>query len=64
MTGGERRATLRRVATGVAVADHHPATGISVLEYLAVLPGHRGAGAGSGGLWSGDSTVDTGGVGV
>ncbi|MGC3952975.1 MAG: GNAT family N-acetyltransferase [Propionicimonas sp.] len=35
------------VATGVAVADHHPATGVSVLEYLAVAPGHRGAGAGS-----------------
>ncbi len=35
------------VATGVAVADHHPETGISVLEYLAVAPGHRGAGAGS-----------------
>ncbi len=35
------------VITGVAVADHHPATGVSVLEYLAVLPEHRGAGAGS-----------------
>lgn len=35
------------VATGVAVADHHPETGVSVLEYLAVAPGHRGGGAGS-----------------
>lgn len=35
------------VATGVAVADHHPDTGISVLEYLAVAPGRRGGGAGS-----------------
>lgn len=35
------------VATGVAVADHHASTGISVLEYLAVAPGQRGGGAGS-----------------
>ncbi|MCA0251485.1 MAG: GNAT family N-acetyltransferase [Actinobacteria bacterium] len=35
------------LATGVAVADHHPGTGISILEYLAVAPGRRGAGAGS-----------------
>lgn len=35
------------VVTGVAVADHHSASAISVLEYLAVAPGHRGAGAGS-----------------
>ncbi|MCW5952529.1 MAG: GNAT family N-acetyltransferase [Propionibacteriaceae bacterium] len=34
-------------ATGVAVADHHPDTGVSVLEYLAVAPGQRGGGAGS-----------------
>lgn len=35
------------VVTGAAVADHDAATGISVLEYLAVAPEHRGAGAGS-----------------
>lgn len=35
------------VVTGVAVADHNPGTAISVLEYLAVAPGRRGAGAGS-----------------
>ncbi len=35
------------VATGVAVADHDADTRISVLEYLAVRPGQRGAGAGS-----------------
>lgn len=35
------------VATGVAVADHHPGTGVSVLEYLAVAPDQRGGGAGS-----------------
>ena len=34
-------------ATGVAVADHHPVTRVSVLEYLAVAPGQRGGGAGS-----------------
>lgn len=33
--------------TGVAVADHDSGTGLSVMEYLAVAPGHRGAGAGS-----------------
>lgn len=33
--------------TGAAVADHDSETGLSVLEYLAVAPGHRGAGAGS-----------------
>lgn len=35
------------VATGAAVADHHPPTGVSVLEYLAISPEHRGTGAGS-----------------
>ena len=33
--------------TGAAVADHDSETGLSVMEYLAVAPGHRGAGAGS-----------------
>lgn len=33
--------------TGAAVADHSSDTRISVLEYLAVSPEHRGAGAGS-----------------
>ena len=33
--------------TGTAVADHSADTRISVLEYLAVSPEHRGAGAGS-----------------
>lgn len=33
--------------TGAAVADHDPATRLSVLEYLAVAPEHRGSGAGS-----------------
>lgn len=35
------------VVTGAAVADHHPTTQVSVLEYLAVSADHRGAGAGS-----------------
>lgn len=35
------------VATGVAVADHHSETRVSVLEYLAVNPDRRGGGAGS-----------------
>ncbi|MDQ7991176.1 MAG: GNAT family N-acetyltransferase [Propionicimonas sp.] len=35
------------VITGAAVADHHADTRLSVLEYLAVSPDHRGAGSGS-----------------
>lgn len=33
--------------TGAAVADHHAGTQLSVLEYLAVSPDHRGTGSGS-----------------
>ena len=33
--------------TGAAVADHDSETGLSMLDYLAMAPEHRGAGAGS-----------------